>query len=75
MERESEDKDNEIESANREIDKLGRQIYTLEEENEALKEELQRAGMDFADERDRLEKLAGSPKEVNSRHSRVVLSC
>ena len=38
----------------------------LEEENEALKEDLQRVGEDFADERDRLEKLAASLKQVKT---------
>ena len=67
LERESEEKDAEIEAANREIEKLGEQVYLLEEENDRIKEESERVREDDAVERERLEALASALKEV--RHS------
>lgn len=66
LERESEEKDAEIEAANREIEKLGEQVYVLEEENERLKEASERLREDEAVERERLEALSAALKEVQS---------
>ncbi|CCM00141.1 uncharacterized protein FIBRA_02168 [Fibroporia radiculosa] len=63
LERESEEKDAEIEAANREIEKLGEQVYVLEEENERLREASERLREDEAAERDRLEALVSAFKE------------
>ncbi|KZT11194.1 uncharacterized protein LAESUDRAFT_734124 [Laetiporus sulphureus 93-53] len=64
IQRESDEKDVEIEAANREIEKLGGQVYALEEENEHLKEQSERTREDEAAERERLEALAAALKEV-----------
>ena len=66
LERESEEKDAEIEAANREIEKLGEQVYLLEEENDRIKEESERIREDDAVERERLEALSSALKEVKS---------
>ena len=64
LERESEEKDAEIEAANREIEKLGVQVYHLEEENERIREEAQRIREDDSVERERLEALTNALKDV-----------
>ena len=65
LERESEEKDAEIEAANREIEKLGVQVYHLEEENERIREEAQRIREDDSVERERLEALTNALKDVS----------
>ena len=67
LERESEEKDAEIEAANREIEKLGEQVYLLEEENDRIKEESERIREDDAVERERLEALSSALKDVQPR--------
>ncbi|OBZ75317.1 Anucleate primary sterigmata protein B [Grifola frondosa] len=72
LERESEEKDAEIEAGNREIEKLGAQVYLLEEENDRLKEESDRIREDEAVERERLEALSAALREkVNSLKSQL----
>jgi len=46
------------------IDKLGEEIYVLEDENEKIKEEMQRLREDEGAERERLEALNSALKEV-----------
>ena len=65
LERESEEKDAEIEAANREIEKLGVQVYQLEEENERIRDEAERVREDEAVDRERLEALTSALKEVS----------
>ncbi|KAL4245899.1 hypothetical protein ABKN59_009564 [Abortiporus biennis] len=63
LERESDEKDAEIEAANREIEKLGEQVYSLEEEIEHIRAESDRIRSDEAVERERLEALTAALKE------------
>lgn len=67
LEREAEEKDNEIEAANRDLERMSNQIYTLEDENERLKEEMDRLREDEAVERERLEQLASALKQASNR--------
>jgi len=46
------------------IDKLGEEIYVLEDENDKIKEEMQRLREDEGAERERLEALNSALKEV-----------
>ena len=64
LEREAEEKDEEIALANREIEQLGHRIYELEEDAEELKRINDRAREDEMVERERLEALAVALKEV-----------
>jgi len=64
MEREAEEKDEEIALANREIEQLGHRIYELEEDAEELKRINDRTREDEMVERERLEALAVALKEV-----------
>jgi hypothetical protein len=64
LEKDSEEKDAEIEAANGAIEKLGEQVYILEDENDKLKEESERLREDEAIERERLEALTMALKEV-----------
>lgn len=73
MEREAEEKDEEIALANREIEQLGHRIYELEEDAEELKRINDRAREDEMVERERLEALAVALKEV--RDLTVVSGC
>ena len=43
LEREAEEKDNELEAANRDLENMSNQLYALEEEHERLKEEMERS--------------------------------
>jgi len=64
LEREAEEKDEEIALANREIEQLGHRIYELEEDAEELKRINDRAREDEMVERERLEALTAALKEV-----------
>ena len=64
LEREAEEKDEEIALANREIEQLGHRIYELEEDAEELKRINDRAREDELVERERLEALTAALKEV-----------
>jgi hypothetical protein len=66
LEREAEEKDEEIALANREIEQLGHRIYELEEDAEELKRINDRAREDEMVERERLEALAVALKEVRA---------
>lgn len=46
------------------IDKLGEEIYVLEDENEKMKEEVERVRDEEGGERERLDALCGALKEV-----------
>ena len=72
MEREAEEKDNELEAANRDLEATSNKLYAFEEENERLKEEMSRVREDEAHERDRLEQLAAALKQA-SVNIRLVL--
>ncbi|KAI9464786.1 hypothetical protein F5148DRAFT_1209689 [Russula earlei] len=63
LEREAEEKDEEIALANREIEQLGHRIYELEEDAEELKRINDRAREDEMVERERLEALTAALKE------------
>ena len=45
---------------------MSNQLYALEEENERLKEEMERVREDEADERDRLEQLSIALKQASA---------
>ena len=64
LEREAEEKDEEIALANREIEQLGHRIYELEEDAEELKRINDRAREDEMVERERLEALTTALKGV-----------
>jgi septal ring factor EnvC (AmiA/AmiB activator) len=64
LEREAEEKDEEIALANREIEQLGHRIYELEEDADELKRINDRAREDEMVERERLEALTAALKEV-----------
>jgi len=64
LEREAEEKDEEIALANREIEQLGHRIYELEEDAEELKRINDRAREDEMVERERLEALTAALKEA-----------
>ena len=64
MEREAEEKDNELEAANRDLERISNQLYNLEDEHERLKEQIERVREDEAAERERLEQLAAALKQV-----------
>jgi chromosome segregation ATPase len=66
LEREAEEKDEEIALANREIEQLGHRIYELEEDAEELKRINDRAREDEMVEHERLEALTVALKEVSS---------
>jgi chromosome segregation ATPase len=66
LEREAEEKDEEIALANREIEQLGHRIYELEEDAEELKRINDRAREDEMVERERLQALTAALKEVCS---------
>jgi chromosome segregation ATPase len=66
LERDAEEKDEEIALANREIEQLGHRIYELEEDAEELKRINDRAREDEMVERERLEALAVALKEVRA---------
>ena len=66
LEREAEEKDEEIALANREIEQLGHRIYELEEDAEELKRINDRAREDEMVERERLEALAVALKDVRA---------
>ncbi|KAI0260781.1 hypothetical protein BC834DRAFT_831290 [Gloeopeniophorella convolvens] len=63
LEREAEEKDEEIALANREIEQLGHRIYELEEEAEGLKRLNDREREDEMVERERLEALTAALKD------------
>ena len=64
LEREAEEKDNELEAANREMERISNQLYILEDEHDKLKEEMERLREDEAIERERLEQLNNALKQV-----------
>lgn len=64
LERESEEKDEEIAAANREIQELGHRIYELEEDNDELRRLNEQTRADEAIERERLEALSTALKQV-----------
>jgi predicted nucleic acid-binding Zn-ribbon protein len=68
LEQEAEEKDAEVEAANREIEQLGQRIYELEEEGEELKKHMERAQEDDVVEREHLEALVATLKEVGVYH-------
>ncbi|KAI0052262.1 hypothetical protein FA95DRAFT_1533022 [Auriscalpium vulgare] len=63
LEREAEEKDEEIALANREIEQLGQRIYELEEDTEELKRVAERDRAEEAVERERLEALCAALKD------------
>jgi len=64
LEQEADEKDAEVEAANREIGQLGDRIYELEEEGEELRKNVERARQDDAVEREHLEVLVATLKDV-----------
>lgn len=64
MEAEAGEKEVEIENMQATIDKLSEQMYHLEDENDRLKEEMERFRLDESAERERLESLNAAFKEV-----------
>ncbi|KAI0037459.1 hypothetical protein FA95DRAFT_1614192, partial [Auriscalpium vulgare] len=64
LEREAEEKDEEIALANREIEQLGQRICELEEDTEELKRVAERDRAEEAVERERLEALCAALKDV-----------
>jgi len=64
LEREAEEKDEEIAIANREIEQFGHRVYELEEDAEELKRINDRAREDEMVERERLQALTAALKEV-----------
>lgn len=65
LERESEEKDEEIAAANREVEQLGHRIYELEEQHDELRKLNDRLREDEAVERERLEALTEALKDVS----------
>jgi len=65
LEQEADEKDAEVEAANREIAQLGDRIYELEEEGEELKKNMERAREDDSVEREHLEVLVATLKDVS----------
>lgn len=66
LEKESDEKDEEIAAANREVEQLGHRIYELEEEHDELKKLNDRLREDEAVDRERLEALTEALKGVRS---------
>lgn len=66
LEKESDEKDEEIAAANREVEQLGHRIYELEEEHDELKKLNDRLREDEAVDRERLEALTEALKGVRN---------
>ena len=64
LEREAEEKDAEIESANREIERLGQRVFELEDDLDNIRAESDKLRNDEATERERLETLVATLKDV-----------
>ncbi|KAF8867925.1 hypothetical protein CPB84DRAFT_1741356 [Gymnopilus junonius] len=81
LESESDQKDAELDRLQETIDKLGEQIYELEDENDRIKEDMERVLRESAErdvrdeeeraERERLEALVGALKEVKELASHI----
>lgn len=73
LEREADEKDEELAAANREVEQFGHRIYELEEEHDELRKLNDRLREDEAVDRERLEALTEALKDVRDCFIRLLL--